>query len=550
MTSRSNGTHNAEYDAVVVGAGFAGMYMLHQLRELRLRARVYEAGDGVGGTWYWNRYPGARCDTESVEYSYSFSDDLQQTWEWSERYPTQPEILRYADWVAERLDLKRDIEFNTRVASAHFDEDQSCWCITTQMGLTATCRYLIMATGCLSTANLPDIKGLESFSGDLYHTGNWPHHQVDFSGQTVGIIGTGSSAIQSIPIIASQADHIYIFQRTANYSVPAHNGPLEPGRLAAIKDDYHQYRHRARHSRRGYFEDTNPVSALEVSNDERQREFDRRWQVGGLGYIASYSDILSDDEANEHAAEFVRQRIREIVDDPQTAEKLVPDSYPIGTKRLCIDSGYFETFNEPTVSLIDARDEAIVEVTQSGVKTTGAEYQLDSLVLATGFDAMTGTLKRIDIRGRDGLSLGDHWADGPVTYLGMGISGFPNLFTITGPGSPSVLSNMMVSIEQHVEWITDCLDYLERNQIRTIEATPEAESEWTGHVIDVASGMLFAKGNSWWKGANIEGKPTVFMPYAGGVGRYRSICDDVAANGYTGFHLAESTASAQASEKN
>ena len=546
MTPGSPTVAEPDVDAIVVGAGFAGMYMLHRLRKLGMTARVFEAGDDVGGTWYWNRYPGARCDTESVEYSYSFSDEIQQKWEWSERYPTQPEILRYANWVAEQLDLKRDIHFNTRVNDAQFDEGSSQWSVTTSDGSTTRCRFLIMATGCLSTANLPDIPGVETFAGNRYHTGNWPHEPVDFSGQVVGIIGTGSSAIQSIPIVAREAGHLYIFQRTANYSVPAHNGPLEPERLDEIKTNYHDYRHRARHSRRGYFEDTNPVSAHQVSEDERRREFERRWQFGGLGFIASYNDLLSDEAANEHAAEFVRNRIREIVEDPETAEKLVPYSYPIGTKRLCIDSGYYETFNQPNVTLIDARDEPIVEVTQQGVKTSETEYKVDSLILATGFDAMTGTLKRIDIRGRNGLELRSRWEDGPVSYLGLGVSGFPNMFTITGPGSPSVLSNMMVSIEQHVDWIADCLNYLQANNIETIEPDAEPEAEWTRHVIEVADGMLFSKGNSWWKGANIEGKPTVFMPYAGGVGRYRSICDDVAANSYSGFALSKAPASPSA----
>jgi cyclohexanone monooxygenase len=526
-----------DFDVIVTGAGFGGMYMLHKLRKLGLRTRVFEAGDGVGGTWYWNRYPGARCDTESVEYSYSFSDDIQQTWEWSERYPTQPEILRYANWVADRLDLKRDIQFNTYVDSARFDDDSATWTISTSDGIETTSRFLVMATGCLSTTNLPNIPGVESFAGRRYHTGSWPHEPVDFSNQTVAIIGTGSSAIQSIPIVAKQASHLYVFQRTANYSVPAHNGPLEPERVKEIKANYEKYRHEAKHSRRGYFEDTNPVSALDVSDAERRAEFARRWKKGGLGYVSSFSDLLSNSEANEHAAEFVRQRIREIVKDPETAEKLAPDKYPIGTKRLCVDSGYYETFNRENVTLIDSSDEPITEITPAGIRTSRDQYEVDALILATGFDAMTGTLKRIDVRGRNGRQLRDHWRDGPLTYLGLAISGFPNLFTITGPGSPSVLSNMMVSIEQNVEWIADLMEYATTNQLEYIEATDQAESEWTDHVVDVASGMLFSQGNSWWKGANVEGKPTVFMPYAGGVGRYRAICDEVASNGYSGFRL-------------
>ncbi len=537
VTSTDTGSRNDSIDAVIVGAGFAGMYMLHRLRQLGLIARVYESGDGVGGTWYWNRYPGARCDTESVEYSYSFSEEIQQEWEWSERYPAQPEILRYANWVADKLDLKRDIVFNTRVDRAEFDEDLAQWRIQTNSGDQAVARYLIMATGCLSTAQLPRFEGLDSFKGAWYHTGQWPHEGVDFTGQRVGIIGTGSSAIQSIPVIAEQADHLYVFQRTPNYSVPAHNGPLDPDYVREVKENYQQLREQARTSRRGYILDVSPVRAQDVSEEERQAIYEYRWEVGGLGYLSSFGNLLSDSEANETAAEFVRDRIREIVHDPVTAEKLVPTDYPIGTKRLCIDTHYFETYNRDNVTLVDVKSAPIETITPSGLRTSEAEYELDSIVFATGFDAMTGTLKNIDIRGRDGIQLREKWRDGPVTYLGLAVAGFPNFFTITGPGSPSVLSNMMVSIEQHVEWISDCLEHLEREQISHIETTPEEEQAWTAHVNEVAGSMLFAQGNSWWKGANVPGKPVVFMPYTGGVGMYREICDRVAAEGYTGFVL-------------
>lgn len=534
---RSNEPEPMSFDAVVIGAGFAGMYMLHKLRELGISARVFEAGAGVGGTWYWNRYPGARCDTESVEYSYSFSDEIQQEWEWSERYPAQPEILRYANWVAEKLDLKRDIDFNTRVDCAEFDESVDLWQVETSTGLSFSAKYCIMATGCLSTTQLPQFEGLESFTGSWYHTGRWPHEGVDFSGQRVGVIGTGSSAIQSIPIIAEQADHLYVFQRTPNYSVPAHNGPLDPEYVREVKDNYDELRSKARHSRRGYILDVNPDRAQDVSEKERQEVYRHRWDVGGLGYMSSFSNLLSDDEANETAAQFVRDRIREIVADPEVAEKLMPSDYPIGTKRLCIDTDYYRTYNRDNVTLVDVKSAPIKAITPSGVQTADAEYHVDSLVFATGFDAMTGTLTNIDIRGRNGVKLRDKWKDGPLTYLGLAVAGFPNFFTITGPGSPSVLSNMMVSIEQHVEWIADCLKFLEHRGISTIEAEPESESEWTEHVNEVASQMLYSKGNSWWKGANIPGKPVVFMPYTGGVGRYREICNRVAEAEYRGFAL-------------
>jgi cyclohexanone monooxygenase len=527
-------------DAVIVGAGFAGLYMLHRLRGQGLTARIYEAADGVGGTWYWNRYPGARCDTESIEYSYSFSDEIQQEWEWSERYPTQPEILRYANWVADKLDLKRDIVFETRIDRASFDEDTNRWLIVPSSGSRVSARYCIMATGCLSTTQLPHFDGLETFEGNWYHTGQWPHEDVDFTGQRVAVIGTGSSAIQSIPIIAEQAEHLYVLQRTPNYSVPAHNGPLDPEYVKHVKENYNELRRQARTSRRGYMLDVSPVRAQDVSEEEREQTYRHRWDVGGLGFISSFGNLLTDPEANDSAAEFVRDRIRETVKDPHVAEKLLPRDYPIGTKRLCVDSHYFETYNRDNVTLVDARSAPIEKITPNGVRTTEAEYEVDSIVFATGFDAMTGTLKNIDIRGRGGKKLREKWQDGPVTYLGLAVAEFPNFFTVTGPGSPSVLSNMMVSIEQHVDWISDCIEHLESNDIEVIEATHESEVDWTEHVNEVAHGMLFPQGNSWWKGANVPGKPVVFMPYTGGVGRYREICDQVSADGYRGFQLSSS----------
>jgi cyclohexanone monooxygenase len=536
-------------DAVIVGAGFAGMYMLYRLRNLGMSARVFEAGDGVGGTWFWNRYPGARCDTESIEYSYSFSDEIQQEWEWSERYPTQPEILRYANWVAEKLDLKRDIELNTRVDRAIFDEDAVRWRIEMSTGQTVIARYCIMATGCLSTSQIPHFDGLQSFQGNIYHTGRWPHEGVEFSGQRVGIIGTGSSAIQSIPIIAEQAEHLFVFQRTPNYSVPAHNGPLDPDYVRKVKNNYNELREQARTSRRGYMLDVSPTRVQDVSIEQRDEVYQYRWNVGGLGFMSSFGNLLSDQEANDTAAEFVRDRIRDIVEDQDVAEKLLPTDYPIGTKRLCIDSHYYETFNRDNVTLIDIKSAPIVEITPGGIRTAESEFPVDSIVFATGFDAMTGTLKKIDIRGVDGIELRDKWENGPITYLGLAVSGYPNLFLITGPGSPSVLSNMIVSIEQHVEWITDCIQHLKENGIARIEANPDAEISWTDHVNEVAGQLLYAKGNSWWKGANIPGKPVVFMPYTGGVGRYRGICDQVAASGYEGFTLTPEAARTSASLK-
>ena len=532
------GAARLEVDAAIVGAGFAGLYMLHRLRGLGLSARVFEAGKGVGGTWYWNRYPGARCDVESMDYSYSFSDDLQKEWKWIERYAAQPEILKYINHVADRFDLRRDIQLETRVTAAVFDEATNRWAIETDRGDPVSARFCIMATGCLSTAQLPDIKGRETFTGRWYHTGQWPHEGVDFTGRRVAVIGTGSSAIQSIPIIAEQAAHLFVFQRTPNYSLPAQNAPLDPDYERQVKATYAEFRRQARESRVGFVTDRSGDSALAVAPEERHREYERRWNRGGLGFSATYADLLTDQAANDTAAEFFRAKIRAIVRDPSVAEALVPHDYPLGTKRLCVDTGYYATFNRDTVTLIDLRKTPIEAITPRGVRTRDAEYTLDCLVFATGFDAMTGALLSIDIRGRAGQTLRKKWEAGPRTYLGLTVAGFPNLFAITGPGSPSVLSNMIVSIEQHVDWIADCIAHLRAQGRACIEATVEAEDAWVAHVNEVGHMTLYPRANSWYMGANIPGKPRIFMPYIGGVGVYRQTCDAIAAKGYEGFVLA------------
>jgi cyclohexanone monooxygenase len=526
-----------QIDAIVVGAGFAGLYALHRLRGLGFSVRVFEAGDGVGGTWYWNRYPGARCDVESMDYSYSFSDELQQEWRWTERYASQPEILSYINHVADRFDLRRDIQLSTRVTSAVFDETTSRWTIETDRGDRVSARFCIMATGCLSDAQVPDIAGRETFAGRWYHTGRWPHEGVDFGGQRVAVIGTGSSAIQSIPIIATQAAQLFVFQRTPNYSVPAHNGPLDPDYEQRVKANYADFRRQARESRIGFVVERSEESALAVGAEERQREYDKRWTRGGLGFAATYVDLLTNQAANDTAAAFFRDKIRGIVRDPSVAEALSPRDYPLGTKRLCVDTSYYTTFNRDNVTLVNLREAPIVAITPKGVRTSEREYVVDSLVFATGFDAMTGALLKIDIRGRAGRTLAEKWAAGPRTYLGLVVAGFPNLFTITGPGSPSVLSNMIVSIEQHVDWIADCLAQLRARGHAAIEATGEAEDAWVAHVNDVGHMTLYPLAKSWYMGANVPGKPRVFMPYIGGVGVYREKCDAVAAGGYAGFRL-------------
>ncbi|MCH8131175.1 MAG: NAD(P)/FAD-dependent oxidoreductase [Myxococcales bacterium] len=523
-----------ELDVLIVGAGFAGLYMLHRLRSAGLEAIAYEAGSGIGGTWFWNRYPGARCDIESIEYSYQFSEELQRDWEWSERYATQPEILRYVEHVAERFDLLPHVELNTRVNSATFDETTGRWSVETDRGVVSA-QFCIMATGCLSSMNTPDFKGLDSFKGSWFHTGRWPHEGVDFTDQRVGMIGTGSSAIQSIPLIAQEASHLTVFQRTASYSVPAHNGPLDPERVREFKADIAGFRERNSQLPFGAGFKLNLAKALESTSEQRQSEYDERWATGGLGFVAAFSDLLIDREANDTAAKFLRQKIRETVKDAAVAELLSPDLV-VGCKRLCVDTGYFETFNRPNVTLVDVSKAPIEEITRNGLRANGEEYELDAIVFATGFDAMTGALLSIDIRGRGGMTLREKWAEGPRTYLGLGVAGFPNFFTITGPGSPSVLSNMIPSIEQHVNWIADCVEYMREHDYACIEATEEAQDAWVAHVNEVANGTLFPTCNSWYLGANVPGKPRVFMPYLG-FPPYVQKCNEVAEKGYEGFSL-------------
>ena len=524
-------------DVIVVGAGFAGLYMLHRLRGAGFRTRVFEAGDGVGGTWYWNRYPGARCDVESMEYSYSFSDELQQEWEWTERYAGQPEILRYANHVADRFDLRRDITFDTRVTGAVFDENENLWRVTTDTCESVSAPFLVMATGCLSSANLPDFEGLDSFSGATYHTGRWPHEGVDFTGKRVGIIGTGSSAVQAIPIIAAEAKHLTVFQRTPNYSIPARNKALDPATVQEIKAVYPEFRadNLRMHAGFGSRVHHNDAPALSDDAEDRETNYAARWQHGGFTFLGAYNDLLRSREANETAAEFVRQRIRETVHDPAVAELLCPDNV-IGCKRPCLDTGYFETYNRANVELVDARERPIERMTSTGVVAGGRAFELDCIVFATGFDAMTGAVLGVDIRGRGGIKLNQAWDGGPRTYLGLSTVGFPNLFLVTGPGSPSVLTNMIVSIEQHVDWITGCLDHLRREGRATIEATRQAQDDWVEHVNAVAGLTLYPSCNSWYLGKNIPGKPQVFMPLVG-FPPYALMCAQVAADGYQGFDL-------------
>ena len=540
------------FDVIVIGAGFAGLHMLHRLRGMGYAARVYEAGADVGGVWYWNRYPGARCDVESLQYSYSFSPELEQEWAWSEKYSAQPEILRYIQHVADRFDLRRDIQFNTRVRSARFDEAAGRWLLQTETGAPVSCRFVVMATGALSIPRLPDVPGIADFAGKVYHTGAWPHERVDFSGLRVGVIGTGSSGIQAIPAIAKQARQLVVFQRTANFSIPAWNGPLQADAQQAWKAAYREHRQRAREL--GTLYEFSDQAASQVDEPTRTREYERRWNKGGVNFVHAFNDLMLDKRSNDTIADFVRARIRDIVKDPEVAASLCPMDHPLGSKRICVDTGYYETYNRANVTLVDLKKTPIRKVTATGIGTGASNgegdgasngetvHELDALVCATGYDALTGAVLNIDVRGRNGVALTDNWAAGPRTLLGLMTSGFPNLFIITGAGSPSVLVNMVVGIEHHVEWICDCLAYLRSHGLATIEATRAAEDRWVEHVNAAANRTLFPLANSWFLGANIPGKPRVFMPYVARIGVYRKECQEIADSGYAGFVLAPASA--------
>jgi cation diffusion facilitator CzcD-associated flavoprotein CzcO len=529
-----------QLDAVIIGAGFSGLYMLHRLRDLGLRCRIYETGDGVGGTWYWNRYPGARCDSESYFYCYSFSDEILQDWNWTERFPSQEEIRRYLEFVADRLELWPDIQLGTRVVAATYDDEVLGWRVETSTGETVSARYVVTAVGAISAANVPDIPGLATFQGRWYHTGRWPHEGVDLTGLRVGVIGTGSTGVQLIPVVAEQAAEVTVFQRTPNFSMPARNHALDPSFMAEIKASYADVWDQVRHHPGGMPLALPTQRFDEVDEDEARRRYEAAWAHGGVIVLQQFNDLLTDERSNEFCADFFREKIRSTVLDPVTAEKLVPKGYPIAAKRPVLDTDYFETFNKPHVHLVDIKDTPIEEITPNGLRVGGEEYELDVIVFATGFDAFTGSFLRIDFTGRDGVRLADRWKDGPTAYLGLGIAGFPNLLTINGPGNPAVLTNVPATIEHDVEWISDCIEYAERHGITAIEPTEEAEQEWERYTAKFLEGTLYLRANSWWLGANIPGKPRVFMAFVGGLNRYRKRCAEVAAAGYEGFQLTTS----------
>lgn len=537
---------STEFDAVVIGAGFTGLYMLRRLRDvLGLSVRLYEAGGGVGGTWYWNPYPGARCDTDSYMYNYSFDKDLLQEWQWSGRYPEQPEILRYLNHVADRFDLRRNIQFDTRVAAARFLEGKSRWEIETERGEKVVAQFLITAIGALSAGQVPAIKGRDSFAGESYYTNAWPHGGVDLVGKRVGVIGTGSSGVQSIPVMAAQARHLYVFQRTPNFSIPARHQVMDREFFQDIKTRYDAIWEKSRWSPSGYPFESSDRSLLELSAEERREYLERGWARGGFEFVYAFQDIFLDRRANDIVSEFIRSKIREAVKDPETAEKLVPTDHPFASKRPLIDTNYFETYNRDNVTLVDIRHFPIQEITPKGIRTADSECELDIIVFATGFDAITGPFNRIDIRGRGGLSLKEKWAEGPKAYLGLASAGFPNLFMMTGPGSPSVLHSYPLCSEQHAEWISAVIEHMRERGVSVIEAEAAAEAEWVTHVNELAEQTLFMLADSWYVGANIPGKPRVFPVYVGGGGAYRAKCDEVAAMGYIGFTIGDRAADLQ-----
>lgn len=540
MTTDVEATPAHEIDAIVVGAGIAGLYALHRLRRLGLTTRVLEIGGQVGGTWFWNRYPGARVDVNSMFYSYSFDAELEQEWEWTEKYPPQAELLAYLNHVADRFDLRKDVQLETRVISAAYDVSTGRWAVRTDRGETFSARFVVMATGCLSKSKMVEIPGIETFAGRSFHTGHWPDESVDFSGRRVAVIGTGSSGVQVIPLIAEQASELVVFQRTANFVLPAHNHPIDPAFQHDIKSRYADVRKLNRESGFGVAVPAGTKSALEATEQERNAFYGRVWEDPAsqlTSMFVCYTDILTNNDANDTAAQFIRDRIADVVDDPAVAKTLQPNDHPFGTKRPVLGTNYYETFNRPNVLLVDVRATPLTEVTKTGLTTTDQRFEFDDIVYATGYDAMTGALTAIDIRGRDGLSLRQKWSEGAQSYLGVAVAGFPNLFTITGPGSPSVLSNMLVSIEQHVDWVAEAIESLLARGLSTIEAQETAEKAWGEHVAEVGNMTLYPQADSWYMGSNVPGKPRVMLPYIGGVGAYRQKCDQVAADDYEGFTL-------------
>lgn len=526
------------YDAIIIGAGIAGLYQLYRLRELGLKVRVFEAGSDVGGTWYWNRYPGARFDSESYTYAYSFSKTVLDEWEWSEHFAAQPETLRYLQFITEKFNLRSDIRCNARIASAIYLEADNVWEIATENGERARAKFLITAVGVLSAPYTPDIPGRDDFTGASWHTAKWPHHPVDLSNKRVGVIGSGATAVQLITEVAKNVGHLTVFQRTANYCVPLNNRPIRPAEQGDLKARYGEMFERCRQTFGAFIHDFDPRSVFDVSLDAREALFEKLWHEPGFGFwLGNFYDIMTDEKANATIAEFVRRKIRERVKDPKIAERLTPRDHCFGTKRVPLESGYYEAYNRPNVELVDLKETPIERITPAGIKTRETDYEFDVIIFATGFDAVTGALTRIDIRGEGGQGLKEKWQDGPRTYLGLQIAGFPNLFTVVGAHNAANFCNVPRCIEQNVEWVTACIRYLRDHHVQRIRATEEAEEDWRQHCEEVVSHTLFPTANSWFMGANIPGKKRAFLAYGGGLPRYREKCDEVAAQGYAGFVL-------------
>ena len=536
----NNSSNNQEYDAIIVGAGFAGLYQLICLRDqLGLNCLIIETGDDVGGTWYWNRYPGARCDTESHAYSYYFSDELLKEWTWSERYPGHAEIRKYINFVANKFNLKKDILFNEKVINAEFNENSNNWSLATNTGKQFQAKFVIAAVGCLSNTNIPNIKGLDSFKGKYYHTGNWPKTGVSFVNKKVGQIGTGSTGIQAVPVIAAEAKHLTVFQRTANYSIPARNAPLSEEFKDHVKKDHNYYREFLKRTPNGHPFEISSRLVSDVSTEEMNQIYEKAWEKGGLQFRATFNDLVTNIDANKTASEFIKGKIRQTVTNKKFANILSDIDHPYAGKRPPIDSHYFETFNRDNINLIDLRSNPIMHIDNEGIQTKENHFDLDIIVFATGYDAMTGPLLNMNITGKQNLKLKDYWKEGPQTFLGLQIPGFPNLFTITGPGSPSVLTNMPMAIEQHVEWVRDCISFMNNKNHSTIEADSKSADKWGDEVNAVANKTLLPTvKHSWYLGANIPGKPQVFMPYAGGLPKYTKACNEVKNNNYKGFNIA------------
>lgn len=540
MVVNKSGTVSAnsavkKVDVVVVGAGIGGMYAVHKFREMNLSVQGIESGGDIGGVWYWNRYPGARCDLMSIDYSYSFSKEIQQEWTWSEQFAAQPEILSYLNFVADKLDLRKDIQFNTRVIRAEFNEQSHTWFVTTNTGDIFEAPYCVMATGPLSIPKDPDFAGTKDFQGDIYFAGKWPHEGVDFTGKRVGLVGTGSSGIQITPVVAETAQSLHVFQRTPSFSLPMRNVELDDEYIEEVKNNYNGLRETAGASRLGGMRPVTTRAFFSVPRGQRVQLMEDAWNQGGLAFLGTFSDLLVNEKANDQVADFVRSKIEQVIDDPQLAEQLKPQGYPVFARRPCLDTSYYEAFNKPHVHLVDCINDPIEKLTAKGVKTTSRETELDILIFATGYDSLSGAMMAFDIIGRNEKPLKEKWVEGPVSYMGLLIKDFPNLFSVCGANGPSALANIFTLNEQNVDWIADCIQHMRDKGIATVEATAEAESDWMGVVADMARKTLISKAKTWYVGANIEGKPTGLTIYAGGFLAYRQFCDNVVAEGYSGL---------------